>query len=356
MNKKIIKHKLYIFFSILFLVFIKFSTNNVLAKNYIVSNIEISEIYDLDFNKDKVIDKGFQKAFKDIISKLVQSNDEIIFRNVKIKEIKTLIDNFSITDEKFIDNKYKGIFSVEFNKSKIIDYIQSKNVLPSIPLKTEVLIVPILVNADSSELFYFNQNIFFDIWHKNIKNNFLLQYNLPNKDIEDYQILKKNINSLEDYNFQEILKKYNFENIIILIINKNQNILKVLSKIKFYDQIFLLNETYENLNFDNEKNVENIVNKLKIIYDDKWKIINIINQSISLPILIKINSQRYQLTERFEKTLKKLELVDTFYIEKINSKEIIYRIAYNGMPKKFLKDMKKNNFKLDISNTMWILK
>ena len=55
---------LYFFFLLFILVFIKFSTAIVLADNYIVKNIKIKEQYDTNFNKDKVINKGFEKGFK----------------------------------------------------------------------------------------------------------------------------------------------------------------------------------------------------------------------------------------------------------------------------------------------------
>ncbi len=355
MKKKIINNNIYIYFVILIFVFIKFSTNDVFAKNYIVKNIEISEKYDLDFSKNKVIEKGFTKAFKHLITKLVQSKDQIFFNEIRINEIKTLIDNFSIMDEKFIDEKYEGKFSVEFNKVKIINYIQGKNILPSIPIETSVLILPILVNQNKSEIFYFNQNIFFEKWLTNKNSNYLLKYSLPNQDIEDYHLLKRNLDNLEDYNFREITDKYNFKNLVIIIINKNINKLKIFSKIKFYDQSFSFNNVFENINIKDEKSIEEVIEELKIIYDDKWKLLNIINKSISLPIILKVDSNRYLLTEKLEKTLKQLELVNTFTIEKINNKEIIYKIIYNGLPKKFLIEMQKNNLNLNFSNDIWTL-
>ena len=38
----------------------------MLAKTFIVSKIEVEEKYNLNFNKLKVMDRGFEKAFQDI--------------------------------------------------------------------------------------------------------------------------------------------------------------------------------------------------------------------------------------------------------------------------------------------------
>ena len=64
LNKNKINVYLYLFFLLFILVFIKFSTTIVLADNYTVKNIKIKEQYDINFNKDKVINKGFEKGFK----------------------------------------------------------------------------------------------------------------------------------------------------------------------------------------------------------------------------------------------------------------------------------------------------
>ena len=65
------------------------------------------------------------------------------------------------------------------------------------------------------------------------ESHFLVKYVLPNEDIEDHLIIKKNLNNLENYNFNEIIKKYNLENYVILILLKDDNKLRIYSKIKF---------------------------------------------------------------------------------------------------------------------------
>ena len=50
--------------------FSEFSTNNALSKNFIISEVKVEEKYDLNFDKSKVIDKGFLKAFNILINKI----------------------------------------------------------------------------------------------------------------------------------------------------------------------------------------------------------------------------------------------------------------------------------------------
>ena len=347
---------LYIFFLVIIIFFSKFSTNFAQGKNYTISNIKIIETYDLNFDKQTTIDKGFDKAFKNIISKLLQEKDTKFFNKVNTNEIKGLIDNFSITDEKFINNQYQSTFEVEFDRNKLIKFIQSKNVSPSIPIDIQLLLVPLFINLDKNELYYFEQNIFFERWNREFKDEHLLKYNFPSEDIEDFQELKKNLRNIEDYNYDEIIKKYNFSNYIIVNFFKNKNNLKILSKITFGSQKILINEQIQNFNSSNYEKIDEIIYKLKKIYEDSWKDINKINQSIALPIKLKIESKNYKLTENFEKTLKSYELVSQFNIEKFDNSEILYKIIFNGMPSKFIEYMKSKNLVIENNQEIWILR
>ena len=56
--------------------FIFFSTNKVECKIFI-DEIEIQKNFENNFNKEILINKGFKKAFEELMGKLVQSKDLI---------------------------------------------------------------------------------------------------------------------------------------------------------------------------------------------------------------------------------------------------------------------------------------
>ena len=212
--KKKLYFYLYIFFLIFVLIINEFSTNKAYSKNFIISGIEVEEKYDLNFNKSKVIDKGFIQAFKILIYKMVEKKDRSKFENISLKQIKSLIENFSIVDEKFIDNKYTNKFEVQFNRKKILNFFEKKNVISSLPKEVKSFFLPILIDTKASELYNLNKNIFFNNWNIKFQKHSLINYVLPNEDIEDYLIIKKNIRNIENYNFNEIIKKYNLDSYI----------------------------------------------------------------------------------------------------------------------------------------------
>ena len=65
--KKIHFRILYIFFTFLSLLIFFFSTKNVLSKAFEIDNIEISKPFEINFNKNDVINEGFKKAFSELI-------------------------------------------------------------------------------------------------------------------------------------------------------------------------------------------------------------------------------------------------------------------------------------------------
>ena len=69
-----LKNKLYIF--ILFTTLFKiFSTSFLYAGSFEVKNTQISKQFDINFNKNLVIDKGFKLAFNDLILRIIKSED-----------------------------------------------------------------------------------------------------------------------------------------------------------------------------------------------------------------------------------------------------------------------------------------
>ena len=76
----------YIFFLFFLIIFAKFSTISVNANTYKITDLEISEPYDNNFNKDLVIDAAFKKAFERIILKIttIKKNEIGNLTNLKL--------------------------------------------------------------------------------------------------------------------------------------------------------------------------------------------------------------------------------------------------------------------------------
>ena len=341
---------IYILFFIFLIFFIKFSTTNVNANTYKVLDLEISKTYDNDFNKEAVIDIAFKKAFEELILKITTVDGEKVSKQTNIKTIYSLIESFSIVDEKFIDNKYVSIFEVEFSKRELFKYLEKKNIFPSIPKEKTLLLIPILINNEKKQIILFSENPFYNNWNKSKKKHHLLNYILPNEDIEDINLIRQNIDNIEEYNFNEIVSKYEIDNYIILILFQKKNNFNALMKSNLNNKVIISNKKF---NWSENQSIENVINNLKLEFENQWKKLNIINVSIKLPITLSLNSKNYNLIKKFDKKIQNLDLVSNFYIESINNDQLIYKIIYNSTPDKFINEFSSDSIKLNTSGSVW---
>ena len=340
----------YILFLFFLIIFTKFSTTTANANTYKIVNLEISKPYDNNFNKEKIIDTAFEKAFEEIILKITTLKIEEINNLKNLKTIYGLIESFAIVDERFIDNKYISKFDVEFNKKLLFNYLEEKNIFPSIPKEKKLLLIPILIDSKKNQLLLFSENIFYTNWNQFNERYYLLKYILPNEDIEDINLIKKNINNIEEYNFNEIVSKYAINDYIILILFKKENNFNALMKTNLNNKLIISNKKF---NWNNDISVNDIIRDLKLEFEKQWKKLNIINISIKLPITLSVNSKKYDLVKELEKKLYELDLVSNYYIDYFSNQKIIYKIIYNSTPDKFISEFKDSNIKLNTSNSVW---
>ena len=355
-NKLLRLQKVYIFFISFVLFIIFFSTTYLRANIFKVSDIEISSKFELNFKKSRVIDMGFRNSFSNLLSMITTSGDKDKIKDFKIKELKGMIDSFSISDEKFINNEYFAKLETSFNKKKILKFLEKKNIFPSIPIRNKVLLVPILVDTEQDNIYLFNNNVFYNTWNDNKKNYQLLDYLLPSEDLEDLNKLQEMSDSIETHDFFNLIKKYDLQDYIIVIIYKNKNNLKILSKINLEKSFRIYNQNFYKINLENQNDVNKILYSLKNIYEDEWKKNNEINTSIKLPFTISIKSKDYDEIVRLEEALTNIDLISSFYILNFNSSHTQYKIIYNGSPKTFFSDMRNRNFDLITENNAWTIK
>ena len=346
----------YILFFVAALTIFFFSTAKVLAKSFQINDIEISKPFENNFDKNKVIDIGFKNAFSELMQILLKSSDYEKMNKIRLNEIKSMVESFSIKEEKFIDEIYYLNLNVSFNKKKIFNLLEKKNIFPSLPIKKNIFFIPIIIDEDKDEILMFSENYLFNNWNLNKKKYHLLNYILPTEDLEDFNLVKSKSKNLENYDFQEIINKYNLEDYIIMIIFKNNQEIKIINKINFNKTMDLKNLKFKNLKFNNDKVINEFIENFKTLYENYWKIKNEINTSVKLPLIVSVDNKENSKISKFEKKLANIDLIYDFYILKFNNKNNIYKIIFNGSPDKFLKIMNKNNYEFDIQNQIWALR
>ena len=348
--------KLYIFFLFLAVINIFFSTEISRAKTFFITDVELSTPFEINFDKNKIIDKGFIQAFNQLIFSTVQSKDRQKLKKIPLNQIKSMINTFSINEEKFVNEIYYIKLNVSFDKKIIFDLLEKKNIFPSLPVKKDIIFVPIIVDQNKNEIKMFSDNIIYNLWNSNIKPYDLINYILLTEDLEDLNLIKKNIKNLENFEFSELVKKYNLENYIVSIFFIDSNQTRLLSKISFDNTKTLKNILIKNIDFKNNTETKKFIDTLKITFEDYWKSQNEINTSVKLPLTISVKNSNNIKINQLEEKLSNIDLIYNFYIYKFDNKNNIYKIIFNGTPDKFIEVMKNNNYEFEISNKIWVMK
>ncbi len=346
---------LYIFFLVLSLIIFFFSTDELKAKSFNIKNIEISKPFENNFDKSKVIDSGFKKAFLELIYTLTKSPDHKKLQSISLNKIKSMIETFSIQEEKFINQVYYLNLGVSFNKKKIFDELEKKNIFPSQILKEKFLFIPIIIDENVNDLNIFSNNPIYDNWNNENKEYELINYLLPTEDLEDLTKIKNNLSNIENYNFNEITEKYFIKNYIISLIFKSNENIRVLSKIYSKNDEIIKNDSFKIIDLNNKKDLSFLINSLRVSFEDIWKKKNEINTSINLSILIKIKNDDLKKSTNFELALDEIELVNNYSVQKLNKEFIFYEVLFNGTVQNFINIMENKNYILNTQKKVWTI-
>ena len=341
-----------IFFSII--IGILFKTGNVLSNSNIfnVNNIEISK--EFSKNKQEVVNRSFKKGFEELIKRLLLENDYKRVNNLDLVQIKELISYYQIITPKTENNKNKNItVNVFFDKKKMHNFFYKKNLLYSDIINTEVIIFPLL--KENKKYFIYAQNYFYDNWKLQNKDD-AIQYSLPVENIENIQKINLNKDKIYKIDIYDFFREYSSNNIVFANIEVNKN----------YADIFLntriegkkINKTLNIVNKQNLKQKEfydNIIIKINQTVKDLIKSQNLIDVRTPSFLNVKIKLNKKDNLAQFSTRIKKIDLIDNFYVQQLNKDFILVKIKYLGKTNKIIKKLKKEKIQLQMTKGQWEL-
>ena len=339
---------------IFFILIILFKTGNVLSDNYIfdVNNIEISKKNSK--NKEKSFNEAFKIAFDKLSKRLLLENDYKKLSNIGLDQIKELISYYQISNKKDLNKESKNqIVNVSFDKDRMHNFFYKKNILYSDIIDTEVILFPLLKEGD--QYFIYNKNYFYDNWIKEKSNN-LIQYVLPSENIESIQKInstKLNIYKLE---ISEFFKEYSNENVVFAHIEINRNNSEIYLKTRIEKKRINKSLSVKNENDFNKKDFyEKIIFEINNEILDLIKSQNLIDVRTPsfLNVEIKLN-KKGNLVE-FKKRMEKIDLIDDFYVQKLNKDYVLVKIKYLGKISKIITKLKDQNINLKMIAGQWQL-
>ncbi len=344
--------KNFVFIFCILIILLK--TGNVLSDNNIfsVNNIEVDK--KSNENKDVLVNQAFKKGFKKLTERLLLEEDYKRLSTMSINDIKKLISYYQIIDTTEGEDSNKVVkVNLFFDKDRIHDFFYQRNILYSDIINTEMIIFPLLIK--DKELFIYSKNYFYQNWDTNNSKD-LIQYTLPVENIENIQIIKSNKGSIYKLDIKTFFKEYENKNIAFTTIEMSD------AKAKIFISTIIENKKLNKTIKLDQKNLDDNDFKEKIILKIKNEIKSLIKSQNLIDIRtpsflnveIKLN-EKSNLVE-LNNRLEKIDLIDNFYILKLNKDYVMVKIKYLGKIDKIINKLKNQKIDLDLVKGQWQLK
>ena len=117
-----------------------FSEENV----FIIDEIEVEGIIDVNFSRNKYINIAFLDSYEILMSKILLSSDFSKVSAIKLDKIKNLISSFKILDETYRNDEYKATLKIFYNEVKVKKFLSQKNISFSQSKNITAVFYPVL--------------------------------------------------------------------------------------------------------------------------------------------------------------------------------------------------------------------
>ncbi len=341
------------FISIILIIF--FKTGNVLSDNNLfnVNNIEV--VKKSSSNNDILANKAIKKGFKKLINRVLLKQDFEELNKLKFNEIRELVLYYQIEKEEINEkNEIIKKYNVIFDKEKLHTLFHKKGIAYSDILKNDLFILPILF--ENNEVNIYSKNFFYDNWNAGEESE-LIEFILPQENIEIIQRINLNFNSILDVDIRTIFEEYSNKNLALILIEKNNQLdAKIFLKTYISQKKINKNIIIKRLGLNEVQ-----FNK-KIILNLKSEIVNIVKSQnlidVRIPSFINIKfklSKKNNLVE-LNKRIENIDLIENIFVQELNNEYVLIKLKYLGNIDKIVNDLKIENILLGLEQEEWILK
>ena len=341
-------------YKIILILIVFFKTDTLLSKNNLfnVNNILLEK-------KDKIsnsslANKAIKKGFDQLITRILLKKDKNTLSDLNLTAIKQLVTYYQIsnnTDES--DDKQMVNFSVTFDKDKLHNLFYERAISYSEILDNELYILPILIK--DNDVSVFNKNFFYKNWN-DVYQNDLIEFILPQENIEIIQYINKNKGNLINLNIINLFQEYQNKNIALIFIEENkENNIKVYIKTIIQGKNISKSIRFKNQDSEFEEFYENIIKDSKIELINLVKSKNLIDIRTPSFLNVKLDlNQKSNLVE-LNSRIKNIDLIENVYVQEFNKDYMNLRIKYLGKLEKIINQLKIENINLKIINEQWII-
>jgi len=352
-QKIFLREYIFIFLTATIILFTSFSKSFSEENVFTINNVQVKGSVDLNFSREKYLNKAFLNSFEILMTKILLSRDLNKISNIKLKEIKNLISSFQIIEESYSKDEYKAKIKILYNDQKVKKFLGKKNISFSQPENISVLFYPVLFIND--EIKNFNENYFYREWVNVLIKNETINFILPLEDLEDISKIIKMKNRIEELNIVSLVNKYDVKNYVFALMDFQTRKLNVHLKINFKNNTISKNIKYEVNDINDQTKLNFIIQDLKLKISDLWKEENLINLLMPLSIKLKFQHKNMNNLADLRNTFKKIGIINNYTLEEFNTNNSYFKIYYYGDPKKLESELSKFGYRLENVQGFWQL-
>ena len=205
------------------------------------------------------------------------------------------------------------------------------------------------------QYFIYTQNYFYENWIKDRPDN-LIEYILPSENIESIQKINSNKNNIYKLETSDFFKEYETKNVVFAHIEINKHKTDIFLKTRIEGKKINKNLSIEKkIGVQEENFYKDIILKVDKEIKDLIKSQNLIDVRTPsfLNVKIKLNNKNNLI--KFKERLKKIDLIDNFYVQQLNKDYVLIKIKYLGKISKIINKLKNENINLIMIAGQWQL-
>ena len=342
-----------IFFTASILLF-TFSTKSFPEENvFTINNITVKGKIDLNFSREKYINKAFLNSFEILMNKILLSRDFTKISNIKLKQIQSLVNSFQILEESYRKDEYEVKIKISYNDIKIKKFLNQKNISFSQPENITAVFFPVFfINGEIQD---FSENFFYKNWTEIEIKNELINFILPLEDLDDISKITEKKNRIEELDVDVLVNKYDIKSYVFALIDYRDKNLNIHVKINFHNNKINKNFSYEVQNIDDELILNSILKDLKFKITDLWKEENLINFLMPLSIRLQYQHLNLEDLDKLRNIFYKIGIIDSYTLEEFNINNSFFKIYYYGNPRKLRSELLKFGYQLKNDQGYWRL-
>ena len=352
-----IKFIYYLFYLVIINISIAYA-NDTLKSTVNGIFVDFKIVKDED-NRKNALEKSYLIGLKRYLSWITVSSEETINNLTNSIESSNLVTGYSIENEKFNEERYSALISVNYDLKKIDRLLKEKNIKYYAGNGPKILVLP-LMSFDDQLVLWDDPNPWFEVWVERPIDANLTDFIIPEGDVSDLiTISAEETRNLNFNKIRNIALKYDVKKVMVPFLKIEKKEKKYFLTLRCFDG---LTKELFNIEVTKEVNEANfslalfeILNSFTGFYDDYWVTDNIKKIESQIVIEARFSYNNYKDWMYIKRVINGSEYVNNFKILNLSAKDSKAKIKIINT-EQFIAELENNNLSINKKNNVWNIK